>query len=205
MKQGRDRHFQAVLPLKGKILNVEKATLDKILKSEEVKNLIIAMGTNVGRDFDLEKLKYSKIVIAADADSDGNHIRTLLLTLFYRYLRPVIDDGFLYIAQPPLFRIKHAKEMAYAYSDEEKDKLVAQLLTKQTSQPNVQRYKGLGEMNPEEFWETTLDPKKRIMKRVAVQDAEEADRMFSVLMGNEVQPRKQFIETYAKEVQNLDI
>ena len=189
MKQGRDRHFQAVLPLKGKILNVEKATLDKILKSEEVKNLIIAMGTNVGRDFDLEKLKYSKIVIAADADSDGNHIRTLLLTLFYRYLRPVIDDGFLYIAQPPLFRIKHAKEMAYAYSDQERDDILKKQF--KGKNPDVQRYKGLGEMNPEELWETTLDPKKRIM--------------FSVLMGNEVQPRKQFIETYAKEVQNLDI
>jgi len=161
------------------------------------------MGTNVGRDFDLEKLKYSKIVIAADADSDGNHIRTLLLTLFYRYLRPVIDDGFLYIAQPPLFRIKHAKEMAYAYSDQERDDILKKQF--KGKNPDVQRYKGLGEMNPEELWETTLDPKKRIMKRVAVQDAEEADRMFSVLMGNEVQPRKQFIETYAKEVQNLDI
>jgi DNA gyrase subunit B len=203
-KQGRNRIFQAVLPLRGKILNVEKANLEKILKSQEIKNLIIALGTGFGKDFNLENLRYSKIIIACDADSDGNHIRTLLLTLFYRYLRPLIEQGFVYIAQPPLYKIVQGKEIYYAYNDEEKNEIVKKLL-KNKKEIEVQRYKGLGEMNPEELWETTLNPEKRILKKVTIEDAEEADRLFTILMGQEVEPRKLFIETYAREVQNLDI
>jgi DNA gyrase subunit B len=203
-KQGRDRIFQAVLPLRGKILNVEKANLEKILKSQEIKNLIIALGTGFGKDFNLENLRYSKIIIACDADSDGNHIRTLLLTLFYRYLRPLIEQGFVYIAQPPLYKIMQGKEIYYAYNDEEKNEIVKRL-SKNKKEIEVQRYKGLGEMNPEELWETTLNPEKRILKKVTIEDAEEADRLFTILMGQEVEPRKLFIETYAREVQNLDI
>ena len=218
-KQGRDRKFQAVLPLRGKILNVEKSSLDKILKSEEIKNLIIALGTGFGKDFNLNGLRYSKIIIATDADSDGNHIRTLLLTLFYRYMRPLIEQGFVYIAQPPLYKIQVGKEIYYAYSDNEKEKIIADLTqTKQrTSQRSetqtevksikidVQRYKGLGEMNPEELWETTLNPEKRILKKVTIKEAEEAEKLFSILMGEEIEPRKKFIEFHAKQVQNLDI
>jgi DNA gyrase subunit B len=203
-KQGRNRIFQAVLPLRGKILNVEKANLEKILKSQEIKNLIIALGTGFGKDFNLENLRYSKIIIACDADSDGNHIRTLLLTLFYRYLRPLIEQGFVYIAQPPLYKIMQGKEIYYAYNDEEKNEIVKRL-SKNKKEIEVQRYKGLGEMNPEELWETTLNPEKRILKKVTIEDAEEADRLFTILMGQEVEPRKLFIETYAREVQNLDI
>jgi DNA gyrase subunit B len=203
-KQGRNRIFQAVLPLRGKILNVEKANLEKILKSQEIKNLIIALGTNFGKDFNLENLRYSKIIIACDADSDGNHIRTLLLTLFYRYFRPLIEQGFVYIAQPPLYKIVQGKEIYYAYNDEEKNGIVKKL-SKNKKEIEVQRYKGLGEMNPEELWETTLNPEKRILKKVTIEDAEEADRLFTILMGQEVEPRKLFIETYAREVQNLDI
>jgi len=200
-KQGRNRIFQAVLPLRGKILNVEKASLEKILKSQEIKNLIMALGTGFGKDFSLENLRYSKIIIACDADSDGNHIRTLLLTLFYRYFRPLIEQGFVYIAQPPLYRIQIGKEIKYAYNDEEKDKIIS----KAGSSVSVQRYKGLGEMNPEELWETTLNPERRVLKKVTIEDAEEADRLFTILMGQEVEPRKSFIEIYAREVQNLDI
>jgi DNA gyrase subunit B len=203
-KQGRNRIFQAVLPLRGKILNVEKANLEKILKSQEIKNLIIALGTGFGKDFNLENLRYSKIIIACDADSDGNHIRTLLLTLFYRYFRPLIEQGFVYIAQPPLYKIVQGKEIYYAYNDEEKNEIVKKL-SKNKKDIEVQRYKGLGEMNPEELWETTLNPEKRILKKVTIEDAEEADRLFTILMGQEVEPRKLFIETYAREVQNLDI
>jgi DNA gyrase subunit B len=203
-KQGRNRIFQAVLPLRGKILNVEKANLEKILKSQEIKNLIIALGTGFGKDFNLENLRYSKIIIACDADSDGNHIRTLLLTLFYRYFRPLIEQGFVYIAQPPLYKIVQGKEIYYAYNDEEKNEIVKKL-SKNKKEIEVQRYKGLGEMNPEELWETTLNPEKRILKKVTIEDAEEADRLFTILMGQEVEPRKLFIETYAREVQNLDI
>jgi DNA gyrase subunit B len=203
-KQGRNRIFQAVLPLRGKILNVEKANLEKILKSQEIKSLIIALGTGFGKDFNLENLRYSKIIIACDADSDGNHIRTLLLTLFYRYLRPLIEQGFVYIAQPPLYKIVQGKEIYYAYNDEEKNEIVKKL-SKNKKEIEVQRYKGLGEMNPEELWETTLNPEKRILKKVTIEDAEEADRLFTILMGQEVEPRKLFIETYAREVQNLDI
>ena len=204
-KQGRDRTFQAVLPLRGKILNVEKASLEKILKSKEIKDLFVALGTGFGKDFNLENLRYSKIIIACDADSDGNHIRTLLLTLFYRYLRPIIENGYLYIAQPPLYKIQKGKEVYYAYNDEEKDKIVKELTKKQKGEIDVQRYKGLGEMNPDELWETTLNPQKRVLKRVTLEDAEEADRLFGILMGQEVEPRKLFIETYAREVKNLDI
>jgi DNA gyrase subunit B len=203
-KQGRNRIFQAVLPLRGKILNVEKANLEKILKSQEIKNLIIALGTGFGKDFNLENLRYSKIIIACDADSDGNHIRTLLLTLLYRYFRPLIEQGFVYIAQPPLYKIVQGKEIYYAYNDEEKNEIVKKL-SKNKKEIDVQRYKGLGEMNPEELWETTLNPEKRILKKVTIEDAEEADRLFTILMGQEVEPRKLFIETYAREVQNLDI
>jgi DNA gyrase subunit B len=203
-KQGRNRIFQAVLPLRGKILNVEKANLEKILRSQEIKNLIIALGTGFGKDFNLENLRYSKIIIACDADSDGNHIRTLLLTLFYRYFRPLIEQGFVYIAQPPLYKIVQGKEIYYAYNDEEKNGIVKKL-SKNKKEIEVQRYKGLGEMNPEELWETTLNPEKRILKKVTIEDAEEADRLFTILMGQEVEPRKLFIETYAREVQNLDI
>jgi DNA gyrase subunit B len=203
-KQGRNRIFQAVLPLRGKILNVEKANLEKILKSQEIKNLIIALGTGFGKDFNLENLRYSKIIIACDADSDGNHIRTLLLTLLYRYFRPLIEQGFVYIAQPPLYKILQGKEVYYAYNDEEKNEIVKKL-SKNKKEIEVQRYKGLGEMNPEELWETTLNPEKRILKKVTLEDAEEADRLFTILMGQEVEPRKLFIETYAREVQNLDI
>jgi DNA gyrase subunit B len=203
-KQGRNRIFQAVLPLRGKILNVEKANLEKILKSQEIKNLIIALGTGFGKDFNLENIRYSKIIIACDADSDGNHIRTLLLTLFYRYFRPLIEQGFVYIAQPPLYKIMQGKEVYYAYNDEEKNEIVKKL-SKNKKEIEVQRYKGLGEMNPEELWETTLNPEKRILKKVTLEDAEEADRLFTILMGQEVEPRKLFIETYAREVQNLDI
>lgn len=202
-KQGRDRIFQAVLPLRGKILNVEKSSLDKILKSQEIKDLIISLGTGFGKEFNIENLRYSKIIIASDADSDGNHIRTLLLTLLYRYFRPLIQNGFVYIAQPPLYKIQTGKEVYYAYSDEEKEKIIKTLSAKKNI--DVQRYKGLGEMNPEELWETTMDPQKRILKQVTLQDAEEAERIFSILMGQEVEPRKNFIETYAKEVKNLDI
>jgi len=203
-KQGRNRIFQAVLPLRGKILNVEKANLEKILKSQEIKNLIIALGTGFGKDFNLENLRYSKIIIACDADSDGNHIRTLLLTLLYRYFTPLIEQGFVYIAQPPLYKILQGKEIYYTYNDEEKDSLVKKL-SKNKKEIDVQRYKGLGEMNSEELWETTLNPEKRILKKVTIEDAEEANRLFTILMGQEVEPRKLFIETYAQEVQNLDI
>ncbi len=205
-KQGRDRTFQAVLPLRGKILNVEKASLEKILKSKEIKDLLVALGTGFGKDFNLENLRYSKIIIATDGDTDGSHIRTLLLTLFYRYLRPIIEQGYLYIAQPPLYKIQKGKEVFYAYNDDEKEKIVKELSKAHyQSTIDVQRYKGLGEMNPEELWETTLNPQKRVLKRVTLEDAEEADRLFGILMGQEVEPRKAFIETYAREVKNLDI
>jgi len=203
-KQARNRIFQAVFPLRGKILNVEKARIDKILKSEEIKNLIIALGTNFGKDFNYDGLRYSKIIIATDADIDGSHIRTLLLTLFYRYFRPLIEKGHVYIAQPPLYKILAGKEVYYAYSDEEKEKIVKELSNKKLKF-EVQRYKGLGEMNPEELWETTMDPQKRILKKVTIKDAEEAERYFSILMGEEVEPRKKFIEIHAPHAKNIDI
>ncbi len=201
-KQGRDRHFQAILPLRGKILNVERARLDKILTSTEIKALIIALGTAIAEDFDLQKLRYHRIIIMTDADVDGAHIRTLLLTLFYRYFTPIIEGGYLYIAQPPLFRIQKGKQIEYVYTEEEKDKVIEKIGTEAV---NMQRYKGLGEMNPSQLWETTMDPEKRIMKKVTIDGAREADRIFDILMGSEVAPRKKFIQTHAKKVKNLDI
>ncbi len=222
-KQGRDRRTQAILPLRGKILNVERARIDKMLASKEVKSLIIAMGTSIGDTFDIEKMRYHKIIIATDADVDGAHIRTLLLTLFYRYFKQVIEAGYIYIAQPPLYKIKKGKEVNYAYSDEERNKIVGkdadiseienlddQAATAETEaeaeeetkkRPNkihIQRYKGLGEMNPEELWETTMDPAHRIIKKVDITDAEEANKIFDILMGSEVPPRKSFIQSNAK-------
>ncbi len=201
-KMGRDRRTQAVLPLRGKILNIERARLDKMLASEQIKNLVIAMGTSIGDTFDISKLRYHKIIIATDADVDGAHIRTLLLTLFYRYFRPLIDGGFIYIAQPPLFKIKKGKELHYAYTEPEKEKIITKLGELPTDA--IQRYKGLGEMNPEELWETTMDPAKRILKQVTIGLAADADKIFTVLMGNEVEPRKIFIQTHAK-MANLDV
>ncbi len=198
-KQGRDRRTQAILPLRGKILNVERARLDKMLANNEIKALVVALGAAIGDTFDLSKLRYHKIIIATDADVDGAHIRTLLLTLFYRYFKPVIEGGYLYIAQPPLYKIKKGKEVYYAYSDEERDEIL-----KGKEGFDVQRYKGLGEMNPEELWETTMDPKTRLLKQVTIQDAQEADKTFDILMGTDVSARKTFIQTHAKEA-NLDI
>jgi len=203
-KQARDRRFQAILPLRGKILNVEKARLDRILSSKEVKALIIALGTAIADDFDAGKLRYHKIILMEDADVDGAHIRTLLLTLFYRYFKPLIEQGFLYVAQPPLFRIKIGKEIKYAYSEQEKDNILKEL-GKGKMPPDIQRYKGLGEMNPEQLWDTTMNPENRILYKVTIEDAEEADRIFDVLMGEEVMPRKRFIQAYARKVKNLDI
>ena len=204
-RQARDRHFQAILPLRGKILNVERARLNKMLSSKEIKNLIIALGTAVSEDFNIEKLRYHKIIIMADADSDGNHIRTLLLTLFYRYFKPLIDSGYLYIAQPPLYRIKYGKNIVYVYNDEEKDKILNSLKKDKIINLNIQRYKGLGEMNPSQLWETTMDPQRRILLQVVIEDGTETDEIFDTLMGEEVLPRKKFIQTYAKKVKNLDI
>jgi DNA gyrase subunit B len=201
-RQGRNPKFQAILPLRGKILNVEKARLSKMLESKEIKALIVALGTAIAEEFDIEKLRYHKIILMSDADVDGLHIQTLLLTLFYRYFRPLIERGHLYIAQPPLYRISKGKEIFYAFSDEQKDQIL-----KKINSPNVdiQRYKGLGEMNPEQLWETTMDPQTRILHQVTIEDAEYADKMFDILMGDEVLPRKKFIETHAKDVKNLDI
>ncbi|MEK7612669.1 MAG: DNA topoisomerase subunit B [Patescibacteria group bacterium] len=232
-KQGRDRRTQAILPLRGKILNVERARLDKMLASQEIKHLILALGTAIGDIFDIAKLRYHKIIIATDADVDGAHIRTLLLTLFFRHFKPVIEGGFLYIAQPPLYKIKRGKEVMYAYSDEEKGKLVGSDVTideaadaaaenavassegpelvegqeetkTRKSKVLIQRYKGLGEMNPEELWETTMDPARRVLKQVTIEDAADADRVFDILMGEDVLSRKSFIQSNAKHA-NLDI
>ena len=236
-KSGRDRKFQAILPLRGKILNVEKARLDKMLASKEIKSLIIALGAAIGDEFDESRLRYHRVIIATDADVDGAHIRTLLLTLFYRYFPVLIERGYLYIAQPPLYRIQSGKTVHYVYSDAEKDKVAAELKKPKAPHPlsaekalrkaqpikgegeisaqsglassgkglEIQRYKGLGEMNPGQLWETTMDPTKRTMKRVAIKDAAEADRIFDILMGDEVLPRKKFIQTHAAAVKNLDV
>ncbi len=226
-KQGRDRRTQAILPLRGKILNVERARLDKMLANNEIKSLIIALGTAIGDTFDISKLRYHKVIIATDADVDGAHIRTLLLTLFYRYFKPLIEGGYLYIAQPPLYKIKQGKKMEYAYTEAEKISLVGDVdidgdvenvdeeveepqsdevetTKKKTSKISVQRYKGLGEMNPDELWETTMDPERRLLKQVTIDDAQEADRVFDSLMGADVAPRKMFIQAHAREA-NLDI
>ena len=204
-RQARDRHFQAILPLRGKILNVERARLDKILSSKEIKSLIIALGTAVSEDFNLEKLRYHRIVLMADADSDGNHIRTLLLTLFYRYFKPIIEAGHLYIAQPPLYKIQTGKKIDYAYTEDEKAIVLNKLKKQKMINPSIQRYKGLGEMNPEELWETTMSPENRVLLQVTVESVREADKIFDTLMGDEVFPRRKFIQTYAKKVKNLDI
>ena len=228
-KQGRDRNTQAILPLRGKILNVEKARLDKMLVNNEIKSLILALGTNIGEQFDISKLRYHKVVIMTDADVDGAHIRTLLLTLFFRNFPELIKQGYLYIAQPPLYRISKGKEVHWIYTDAEKDKVVEKLTGKKAEKDesaeveestdggvdktgvgekiagvSVQRYKGLGEMNANQLWETTMDPGRRIMKKVMVEDAQKADKVFDVLMGSEVGPRKHFIQTHAKAVKNLD-
>ncbi|MDD3006187.1 MAG: DNA topoisomerase (ATP-hydrolyzing) subunit B [Candidatus Pacebacteria bacterium] len=242
-KQGRDRKFQAILPLRGKILNVEKAQLDRVFTSQEIKNLIIALGVGIGDKFDITKLRYNRIIIMTDADVDGAHIRTLLLTLFYRYFEDLITDGHVYIAQPPLYKIQYGKKYLYAFTEEERAAAIVEMQKEVAKRKkpgaeevvvieageegdelaaavpgddfdggegemkgiNVQRYKGLGEMNPEQLWETTMSPQTRIMKKVFIADAEEADSVFDILMGNEVAPRKKFIQTYAKTVQNLDI
>ncbi|MEK7508238.1 MAG: DNA topoisomerase (ATP-hydrolyzing) subunit B [Patescibacteria group bacterium] len=242
-KQGRDREFQAILPLRGKILNVERARLDKILANNELKSLIIALGTNIGEMFDITKLRYHRVIIMTDADVDGAHIRTLLLTFFYRYFPDLINHGHIFIAQPPLFRVQVGKEFRYAFNEEDREKIIKELTkaknqelgirnkaaktkevaeaggetkTDESEEPvaamlvngqkvNIQRYKGLGEMNPQQLWETTMDPATRIMKKVEVADAEKADEIFDILMGDEVEPRKRFIQTHAKSVRNLDI
>jgi len=202
-RQARDRHFQAILPLRGKILNVERARLDKILTSKEIRSLIIALGTAIAEDFNLDKLRYHRIIIMADADSDGNHIRTLLLTLFFRHFRPIIEKGYLYIAQPPLYRIQTGKQTEYAYTESDKAEILSSV--KKAPGITIQRYKGLGEMNSDQLWETTMNPENRILLQVNIENAKEADRIFDTLMGSEVLPRKKFIQTYAKKVKNLDI
>jgi len=207
-KQGRDRRFQAILPLRGKILNVERTRLDKILENKEVKTLIVSLGTAIAEEFDLSKIRYHKVVIMTDADVDGAHIRTLLLTLFYRYFPQIIEAGYLYIAQPPLFKVQKGKESIYVYNEEERNSAVQKMAKDKGGDEKgiaVQRYKGLGEMNAEELWDTTMDPAKRTMLKVSIADAEEADRTFDILMGTEVAPRKKFIQTHAKSVKNLDI
>ena len=203
-KQGRNSAFQAILPLRGKILNVEKARLDKVLSSEEIRNMITAFGCGIGDDFNLEKARYGKIIIMTDADVDGAHIRTLLLTFFYRYMQPLIKEGHVFIAQPPLYLIrKNQKQHYYAYSDEELQEILDEV--GRDTNPYVQRYKGLGEMNPGQLWETTMDPAARTILQVHLEDAAEADRIFSILMGDKVEPRRQFIEDNAKKVRNLDL
>jgi DNA gyrase subunit B len=201
-KQGRDRHSQAILPLRGKILNVEKSRLDKILASDEIKNMITAYGCGVGNDFDIEKARYHKIVIMTDADVDGAHIRTLLLTFFFRYMRPLIDNGYVYAAQPPLYKVKKQKKEHYVYSDEELNTLLEEI---GRTGVELQRYKGLGEMNAEQLWDTTMNPETRTLLQVTVEDAAVADEVFSMLMGDKVAPRKEFIEENARYVRNLDI
>jgi DNA gyrase subunit B len=232
-KQGRDRRFQAILPLRGKLVNVEKTTLDKVVKSDTLKPIIIALGAGIGDSFDISKLRYHKIIIMADADVDGSHIRTLLLTFFYRYFEDLITQKHIYIAQPPLYRIQKGKEVQYVYTEEQKNRVVNSLKAAAISPEtkakktvaqeiietdlgenevgekvagiNIQRYKGLGEMNPSQLWETTMDPASRMMLRVDIEDAQSADKMFDVLMGSEVEPRRRFIQTHAKNVKNLDI
>jgi DNA gyrase subunit B len=203
-KQGRDRHFQAILPLRGKILNTERARLDKILGNNEVRALISALGTGIGDNFDLEGLRYGRIIIMTDADVDGSHIRTLLLTFFFRYMPTLIDDGHLYIAQPPLYRLAYKNQVHYAYADADKDKLIKSLGVS-PDKVSLQRYKGLGEMNPTQLWDTTMNPDNRTLLQVNVDDAAEADRTFDMLMGEKVDPRKRFITTHSKSVRNLDI
>jgi len=202
-KNGRDRRFQAILPLRGKILNVEKARMEKMLAHEEIRSLITAMGTGFGDSMDISKLRYHHIILMADADVDGAHIRTLLLTFFFRYMRQIIDDGYLYIALAPLYRISVGRNHTWIYSDDERDKFMSNV--KDGQKATMQRYKGLGEMNPDQLWETTMDPQKRTMLRVSIEDAMKAEEIFSTLMGDEVAPRKKWIQGHATQVKNLDV
>ncbi|WP_339060742.1 DNA topoisomerase (ATP-hydrolyzing) subunit B [Tepidibacillus marianensis] len=202
-KQGRDRNFQAILPLRGKIINVEKARLDKIFANEEIRAMITALGTGIGDDFDIAKARYHKIIIMTDADVDGAHIRTLLLTFFFRYMRQLIENGYIYIAQPPLYQVKQSKTVRYAYNDRELEKFKSELPAR--PEPVIQRYKGLGEMDPTQLWETTMDPESRTLLQVSSQDASDADSVFETLMGDKVEPRREFIHEYAKHVRNLDV
>ncbi len=202
-KSGRDRHFQAILPLRGKILNVEKARLDRILSNEEIRMMITALGTGIGEDFDITKARYHKIIIMTDADVDGAHIRTLLLTFFYRFMKPLLEHGYVYIAQPPLYQVKQGRKVYYVYKDSELEELQARL--PESPKVDIQRYKGLGEMNPSQLWETTMNPETRTLLQVRLEDAIEADEVFSVLMGDQVAPRRQFIEENARYVKNLDV
>ncbi len=200
-KQGRNREFQAILPLRGKILNVEKARMDRILKNQEIRNLITALGCGIGQDFNIATARYHKVVIMTDADVDGAHIRTLLLTLFFRYMRPLIESGYVYVAQPPLYKVYRGSKETYVYTEKERDMAMEDL----GKGAQIQRYKGLGEMNPTQLWETTMDPSRRVMKQVSIEDAVRADELFTILMGDDVQPRREFIVTHAKEVENLDV
>ena len=204
-KQGRDRKYQAILSLWGKMLNVEKARLDKIYSNEKLAPVVTALGTGIGEEFDIEKLRYGKVIIMADADVDGMHIRTLLLTFFFRYMRPLISNGNVYIAQPPLFKVWRGKKERYAFSDEERDQFISELSEDGKYKVDVQRYKGLGEMDPEQLWETTMDPERRTIVKIGMEDALKADETFSILMGDKVEPRRKFIEKNAKFAQNLDI
>ena len=204
-KQGRDRRYQAILPLWGKMLNVEKARLDKVYGNEKLMPVVTALGTSIGEDFNIEKLRYGKIIIMADADVDGCHIRTLLLTFFFRFMRPLIQNGNVYIAQPPLFKVSRGKQVRYAFSDEERDAYINELAGENNAKVDVQRYKGLGEMDPMQLWETTMNPETRTIIKIEMEDAVKADEIFSILMGDKVQPRKDFIEKNAKYVENLDI
>ena len=201
-KQGRDNKFQAILPLRGKVLNVEKARIDKVYANNEIKSMIHAIGTGVGDEFDIEKARYHKVVIMTDADVDGAHIRTLLLTFFYRYMRPLVEHGYVYIAQPPLYKVSQGKKVEYAYDEKQLEEIMSSLAA--TPRPNVQRYKGLGEMNAEQLWETTMDPEVRTLLQVTLEDAVEADEIFDILMGDRVEPRREFIDANAKYVKNLD-
>lgn len=204
-KQGRDRRFQAILPLWGKMLNVEKARIDKVYGNDKLMPVITALGCGIGQDFDVSKIRYGKVIIMADADVDGSHIRTLLLTFFFRFMRPLIEEGHVYLAQPPLYKISRGKKVRYAYTDEERDEAVKELYGDEDVKKDIQRYKGLGEMDPEQLWETTMNPETRIMKRVEMEDAVRADEIFTILMGDKVGPRREFIEANAKYVENLDI
>ncbi len=204
-KQGRDRRYQAILPLWGKMINVEKARIDKVYGNEKLMPVVTALGTSIGEDFDISKLRYGKIIIMADADVDGSHIRTLLLTFFFRFMRPLIENGNIYIAQPPLFKIERGKKVKYAFSEEERDVYIKEFEAESSSKYNVQRYKGLGEMEALQLWETTMDPERRTMLKIELEDAVKADEIFTILMGDKVQPRREFIEKNAKLVQNLDI
>ena len=204
-KEGRDRKIQAILPLWGKMLNVEKARIDKVYGNEKLMPVVTALGTSIGEDFDLSKLRYGKVIIMADADVDGSHIRTLLLTFFFRFMRPLIEEGHIYLAQPPLFKVARGKQVRYAFSDAERDQYISELSGENNLKVNVQRYKGLGEMDPEQLWETTMDPERRTMIKVTMEDAVKADEIFTILMGDKVAPRKEFIEKNAEYVKDLDV